>query len=262
MESVVVNGRLALAALLVAIVCFSGEVFAGRPLVVDDAHPVEERNVQLVWGFIHTVPEKGGRDQQVPAISASYGAYKNLETGMTIQRTNTDLKGEAPVRGFQDLHLFTKYKFIEEDEKGNVPAMTFLFDLKVPTANSHKGLSTGRFDEGFLFIATHHFFPAAIDLNLGYTVVGRRKRQALENQFFGGVAVRYGINENWRLVGDIYGLTRPARGEDAQGNFQFGVRYHYGDSTMFDAAAGRSLLSSGSRFQVTFGVTWSAPLKF
>ncbi|HKA34427.1 MAG TPA: hypothetical protein VKH64_14510 [Candidatus Binatia bacterium] len=262
MDTVSVNRGLAFAALLCAVVCCGSEVFAGRPLVVDDAHPVEEGNVQLVWGFIHTVPEKGGRDQQLPAISASYGAYKNLETGLTIQRTDTDLKGESPVRGFQDLHLFSKYKFVEEDEKGYVPAMTFTFDLKIPTANSHEGLTTGRFDEGFLLIATKHFFPAAIDLNLGYTVVGRRKGEALENQFFGGVALRYGINEHWRLVGDIYGLTRPARGENAQGNFQLGVRYHFGEFTMFDTAVGRSLLSSGNRFQVTCGVTWSAPVKF
>ncbi len=255
------RGRLG-AAILSAAVFYAGELLAGRPLVVDDAHPVEAGNVQLVWGFTHSIPSNSGRDQQVPAISASYGVYKNLEAGLSIQRTNTDLKGEAPVRGFQDLHLFTKYRFVEEVEKGYVPAMTFAFDLKIPTANRHKGLTTGRFDEGFLFIATKHFFPAAFDLNLGYTVVGRRKGENLENQFFGGVAVRYGINQNWRLVGDVYGLTRPARGENPDGNFQFGVRYHYGEFTMFDAAVGRSLLPSGNRFQATFGVTWSTALNF
>ncbi|HEY1374802.1 MAG TPA: DUF5777 family beta-barrel protein [Candidatus Binatia bacterium] len=262
MESVVVNVRLALAAFLFAVVSCGSAAFAARPLVVDDAAPVAEDNLQLVAGFVHTVPENGGRDQQWPAISASYGAYKNLEAGITIQRTNTDLKGEAPVRGFQDLHLFTKYNFVEEIEKGYIPALTFLFDLKIPTANSHRGLTTGKFDESLLLIVTKNISSLGLDLNLGYTVVGRVKDEKLENRFFGGVAARYALDDRWALVGDVYGLTRPARGEDAEGNFQVGVRYSFGKFTMFDAAVGRSLLASGTRFQVTFGVTWAAPVKF
>jgi hypothetical protein len=236
--------------------------FAARPLVVDDARPVAEGNVQFAFGLVHTVPEKGGRDQQFPSMTLSGGVYKNLELGLAIDRTNTDLKGESPVRGFEDLHLTSKYNFVEEIEKGYVPALTFSFDLKVPTANSHKGLSTGKFDEGFLFIATKHFFPAAIDLNLGYTVVGRPKGEKLENQFFGGLALRYGLSERWRLVGDIYGLTREAKGEKGEGNFQIGIRFRPDLPAYFDAAIGRSLLSSGDRFQVTFGMTWATALKF
>ncbi len=250
----------------VGLICLSllnaSIAFAGRPLVVDDARPVAEGNVQFSFGLVQSLPEKGGRDQQFPVITGSYGAYKNLEVGLTIQRTNTDLKGEAPVRGFQDLHLFTKYNFVEEIEKGYVPALTFLFDLEIPTANRHRGLTTGKFNQGLLLIATKHFYPAAFDLNLGYTVVGRRAGEHLENQFFGGVALRYGLNENWRLVGDVYGLTRPARGEKSDANFQVGVRYRPDLPAYFDLAVGRSLLSSGNRFQATLGMTWSRALNF
>ena len=240
----------------------SQNAFAARPLVVDDARPVAEQNVQVSLGIIQTVPEKGGRDQQLPVITVGYGVYKNLEAGLTIQRTHTDLKGEAPVSGFQDLHLYTKYNFVQEIEKGYVPALTFTFDLEIPTANSHRGLTTGKFNEGFLLIATKHWFPAAVDLNLGYTVVGRRQGEKLENQFFGGVAARYGLSERWRLVGDIYGLSRAAKGEKGEGNFQIGIRFRPDLPAYFDAAIGRSLLSSGNRFQATLGMTWSTALKF
>jgi hypothetical protein len=111
-------------------------------------------------------------------------------------------------------------------------------------------------------IVTKHWFPAAVDLNLGYTVVGRRQGEKLENQFFGGVALRYGLNENWRVVGDIYGLSREAKGERAAGNFQVGIRYRPNLPAYFDVAVGRSLLATGDRFQVTLGMTWSTALKF
>ena len=195
-------------------------------------------------------------------MTLGFGVLKNLELGLTLDRTNTDLRGESPVSGFEDLHLYSKYNFVEEVEKGYVPALTFIFDLEIPTANSHRGLTSGRFNEGFLLIATKHWFPAALDLNLGYTVVGRRPGEHLENQFFGGLALRYGLSENWRVVGDLYGLSREAKGEKAVGNFQIGIRYRPNLPAYFDVAVGRSLLATGDRFQVTLGMTWSTALKF
>ena len=247
---------------LVGLTTLSQPTFAARPLVVDDARPVAEQNVQISLGITQTVPEKGGRDQQWPVITVGYGVYQNLEAGLTIQRTHTDLKGEAPLSGFEDLHLYTKYNFVQEIEKGYVPALTFTFDLEIPTASRHGGLTTGKFNEGFFLIATKHWFPAALDVNLGYTVVGRRQGEKLENQFFGGVALRYGLSQNWRLVGDIYGLSREAKGEKAVGNFQIGIRYRPDLPAYFDVAVGRSLLATGDRFQATCGVTWSTALKF
>lgn len=249
-------------AIIAAAVFSSASAFAARPLVVDDARPVAENNVQISLGITQTVPEKGGRDQQWPVITAGVGVYKNLELGLTIQRTHTDLEGEAPVSGFQDLHLYSKYNFVQEIEKGYVPALTFTFDLEIPTANSHRGLTTGKFNETLLLIATKHWFPAAVDLNLGYIVVGRPQGEKLENRFFGGLALRYGLNENWRLVGDIFGLSRESKGAQGEGHFQLGVRFRPDLPAYFDVAVGRSLLSSGERFQVTCGVTWSTALKW
>jgi len=237
---------------------YSPPAFAGRPLVIDDARPVAEGNFEFELGLVQSLPENGGRDRQFPVMAATYGLYKGLEVGLGIQRTNTDLKGDPPVEGFQDLHLAAKYNFLP----GEFYDFSFAFDLKVPTANRHRGLSSGRFDESFVLIATKHFFPAAVDLNLGYTVVGRRAGEKLENRFLGGMALRYGLNERWRLVGDIYGLSRVVKGEKNEANFQVGVRFRPNLPVFFDAAVGRSLLASGARIQGTLGLTWSRALNF
>ena len=237
---------------------YSLPAFSGRPLVIDDARTVAEGNFEFEMGMVQSLPEKGGRDQQFPVVAATYGLYKGLEVGVGIQRTNTDLKGDAPVRGFQDLNLAAKYDFLPGDSYD----LSFAFNLKIPTADSHKGLSTGKFDESFVFIATKHFFPAALDLNLGYTVVGRPSGEKLENRFLGGMALRYGLNERWRLVGDIFGLSREAKGEKNEANFQIGVRFRPNLPVFFDAAIGRSLLASGTRIQGTLGLTWSRALNF
>jgi hypothetical protein len=237
---------------------YSSPVFGGRPLFIDDARPVAEGNFEFELGLAQSLPEKGGRDQQFPVMAATYGLYKGLEVGLGIQRTNTDRKGDPPVEGFQDLHLATKYNFLP----GEIYDFSFTFDVKVPTANRHKGLTLGKFDESFVLIATKHFFPAALDLNLGYIVVGRRTGEKLENRFLGGMALRYGLNERWRLVGDIYGLSRAVKGEKNEANFQVGIRFRPDLPVFFDAAIGRSLLPSGTRIQGTLGLTWSRALNF
>jgi len=65
-----------------------------------------------------------------------------------------------------------------------------------------------------------------------------------------------------RLVGDIYGLSRAAKGEKNEANFQVGVRFRPDLPVFFDAAIGRSLLPSGTRIQGTLGLTWSRALNF
>ncbi len=145
---------------------------------------------------------------------------------------------------------------------GEIYDFSFAFNLKIPTADRRRNLTTGRFDESFVLIATKHIFPAALDLKLGYIVVGRRAGEKLQNRFLGGMALRYGLNERWRLVGDIYGLSRAAKGEKNEANFQVGIRFRPDLPVFFDAAIGRSLLPSGTRIQGTLGLTWSRALNF
>jgi outer membrane putative beta-barrel porin/alpha-amylase len=228
-------------------------VSSGRPLVVDDARTVDVEDVQFELGIVQGQPEHGGREQAWPAMALTYGLYKNLEVGLGIQRIDSDPKGEPPARGFEDLHIAAKYDFLP----GEKYDFAFSFDLKVPTANRHKGLSSGRFDENFLLIATKHFFPAALDLNFGYLVVDSPPGEKLKDRFFGGVALRYGLNQQWRVVSEIYGLSREASGAKNEANFQVGIRYHSDLPLVLDAAIGRSLLKSGTRIQGTLGVTWT-----
>src|SRR5205814_4880741 len=81
-QALIVTGFFSLYILL------SQAAFAGRPLVVDDARPVAEKNVQFSIGFTHTVPQNGGLDQQAPAMTLGFGVVKNLELGLTLDRIN------------------------------------------------------------------------------------------------------------------------------------------------------------------------------
>jgi hypothetical protein len=238
---------------------FPSGVLGDLPLVVDDAKPVADGYWRFDWVMALSQPQKGARELDLPILALTYGIFKRLDFGIGIQRIKSDASGDASIQGFQDLHLASKFNLIEEE---TIPAVSFSLDVKVPTANRQKGLTSGRSDENLLLIATKHYFPLGIDLNLGYSIIGSPPDEKLKNRFFGGLALRYGLSERWRLVGDIFGQSREAKGEKNEANFQLGFRFRPDLPMFFDAAIGRSLLPSGTRIQGTLGMTWSNSLKF
>lgn len=261
LEKVLPQQAIALFVLIyLSIPLYPSSAFGGRPLVIDDAAPVAEGRVELELGFSHSRPPGGGREQRWPAMGLTYGLTEGLEFGVNIHRINSDLKGEAPVEGLEDLHLATKYNVLEESV--DLPALAFSFDLKTPTANRRKGLSSGRVDEHLTLIATKRFSPVALDLNLGYLIVNSPLRDQLKNRFLGGLALRRDLDKQWSLVGEILGQSRKASGEKNEAHLQIGARYLFALPIVFDAAVGRSLRPSGTRIQATFGLTWTFPVSF
>jgi hypothetical protein len=59
------------------------------------------------------------------------------------------------------------------------------------------------------------------------------------------------------LVGEIFGASRAAQGDKNEAAFQLGARYAVTPGFVLDAAAGRSLRSSGTSVQGTVGFTWT-----
>jgi Putative MetA-pathway of phenol degradation len=246
---------LALAAITVWVLTGATVSLAGRPLVVDDAAPVPAGNVEVEFGVSHARLRGGGREQAFPVIMAAYGVIDSLEIGLGTQRVNNDLSGEAPARGFEDLHFLSKLRIMEESEVW--PAAALSADVSVPTANKVKGLSTGNSAQALTLILSKLYGPAGSHLNLGYLLVDSPRGQKLKNRFTGGIAGEYAMNESLTLVGEVFGASRAAKGDKNEAAFQLGVRYALTPGLVLDAAAGRSLRSSGASVQATLGLTWT-----
>jgi hypothetical protein len=243
------------ACLMLYALAIPSSVLAGRPLVIDDANPVLEKHVELELGLAHIRPHDGGREQRFPIIGVTYGLHERLELGVGIQRANDDGKESAPVKGFEDLHLTSKFKFL--DEGAVMPALALSLDVKTPTANRRKGLGSGRWNESFLLIATKAIASVILHLNWGYALVDSPPRQHLKDIVSGGLALEWIIAERWVFVAEAFGSSREAKSEPNQADFQLGSRYLLTPQIVLDAAVGRSFRSSGADFQGTAGLTWT-----
>jgi hypothetical protein len=238
---------------------WTSPAFAGRPLVVDDAKPVAQGAWELEFGLAHTQAQDDSREETLPAMALTYGVLKGLDFGLSLQHALTYPQGDMSVHGLRDLHLMSKYSLVDE---ASYPAFALALDVKLPTADRGTGFSTGRVDAQVTLIATKHYFPLGIDVNLGYSIVDSPPDANLKNRLFGGLALRYGLSERWRLVGELYGLSRASTAEKPEANFQLGLRFRPNLPVFFDVGLGRSLLPSGTKIQATLGLTWSTSPKF
>ena len=139
----------------------------------------------------------------------AYGIIDRLEIRLGIQRVNHDQGGDAPVRGFEDLHLLTKFSVTEETEI--MPVAGFSLDVSVPTANKAKGRSTGKSDQAFTLIMSKTHGLTGLHLNLGYLLVDSPRGAKLKNRLRGGLAADYGINPAIALLGKCLALRTPAK---------------------------------------------------
>ena len=231
---------------------------AGRPLVVDDAAPVAAGHVEVEIGLSHTRLDGGSRHLALPIIATGYGIIDKLEIGLGIQRVNHHQRGEARVRGLEDLRLLTKFSVIEETEV--LPAAAFSLDVSVPTANKSKGLSTGGFDQAFTFIMSKIHGSTGLHLNLGCLLVDSPRGAKLKNRLRGGIAADYGIHPAIAVVGEVFGSSRASKGAKNEAAFQLGLRYALSSSLVLDVAAGQSLRSLDASFLGTAGLTWTIDL--
>ncbi len=238
-----------------ASLCFPVIADAGRPLVIDDAPPVAPGNLEVELGFSQAQPHGGGRDQAGPVATVAYGLIDRIELGLSIQRINQDSRNEAPLKGFEDLHLTTKILAVAESPV--LPAVSLSLDIKLPTANRRKGLTTGKSDQDLMLILTKSFAPLAAHLNFGYRIVNSPRDAKLKNVLHGGIAADWAFRPQWTLVGEIFGSSREAKGERNDAAFQLGLSYAVIAGLVLDAAMGRSFRSEATQVEGTVGLTWT-----
>jgi hypothetical protein len=242
------------------------DLYAGRPLVTDDADPVERGRVEVEFGI---ELETSTQSYTLTAPFAfGFGLTDWLEVSIKPSVLYVDDQDAAPrrVAGAGDLVL---------EAKARLPFTPFDLDLalvpslKIPTADEDRGLGTGKVDGGALFVITKEFTETRkLHFNVGYTVTGKTPEARLQDVLFIGLAGETTIpglaEERLQFVAEVFGTTKEE--EEGRGDIQgrLGVRYLAVEDLVLDAAIGRSFTSRPQvEFFATVGLTWTfdAPWK-
>lgn len=138
-----------------------------RPTVATHAYTVAPGYVEI---------EAGVQGDRVAPDARAYGAPIVLKLGLS-RRTQLNITTPIAVAssgragGLGDVAVGLKWRVL--DSAPLLGDFALLPALKMPSGSKQRGVGSGSTDAGIMAISSHHFGAIAMDLNAGYTRIGR-----------------------------------------------------------------------------------------
>lgn len=224
---------------ILLLLCSVATVYAGPPLITDDAGTVEVGKVEIELNSSYIHDKESNNDVSVRRevfdgeIILTTGLYKNLGVSLALPYTFSDhskedgnLTGKA--EGFGDMTVELKYAFAEQS------GITFAFkpSIIMPTGKYSAGLSEGRWQFGGTLVATREFEEGtyALHANLGYDHHDYRTEQAMisnhSNLWFSSLAGEAKVTDRLTAVAGLgLSTTQDSSTNELTSFAQMGARY-------------------------------------
>jgi Putative MetA-pathway of phenol degradation len=227
-------GLLGLVVLVVSV-----PAIAGPPFITDDPEPVEYRHWEVNYAFMGDLVQGGGTGA-LPNIDANYGALPDLQLHVQPQLAYVRTPGGSQF-GIGDTEIGAKYRFVEEDDEGWRPMVSFYPLFEIPTGDRKRGLGDG---------VGRTFLPIWAQKTVGkWTVYGgagygiNPGAEGKNAWFVGGVAL-YQVTEALQLGGEAFLQTAEAPGEKDEPGFNIGGKYDLAEDYHLLFSAGRGLANA------------------
>jgi hypothetical protein len=240
--------------ILAAALVMSAEIcFAGRPLLIDDAAPVEFGKWQIEAGIGYS--KNSGTHHFDAPLTLAYGLTPSLEVGAGWgahgeRRETAD--GDEWAGSASDVLLTAKWRFRNDEPRKFSLALAPL--IKLPAADDERGLGTGGTDCDLTLLVTKQLGRTFVDLNVGCTLAEDRDQDDWDAIWHYGLSVRQPLTQRLWLVGDLFAVTQADEGSTSVGT-NFGLQYEVVPGFLLDAAIGAGL-HEGPDLTATVGLTW------
>ncbi|MCS7049749.1 MAG: transporter [Verrucomicrobiae bacterium] len=226
-------------------------VWAGRPLVVDDAGTVAPFECELEAVFAYE-RDTGLRHVETP-VALTYGLPARIDIGAAFgwqweeRRTGTGWESENDVT---DLLLLVKWNPLTAERFWADHAL--VGTLKIPTADEDEGFGSGKVDYDLMYIATKAVTDELqADVNVGYGWIGGG-----DDVVHYGLALRWQATERIEWVAEVVTETVLASDNDTAVALTGGLRWSVSEELVLDAAVGGGLNKHAPDWAATVGLTW------
>lgn len=239
---------------VVGLLGYAGVAMAGRPLIIDDADPVERGRFELEAGIGYVKGE--GIDHFDVPLGLTYGLLSRVEVGIgfggQFEDQPRESGGTAFEEGISDLTLGFKWKLLDQDKAFFDQALAGT--IKFPTADEDRGMGSGEIDYDLTYILTRQIDDrTAILFNVGYTWLGGSDESDVLHY---GPALTHQLTPTLQPVAEIVFET-PVDGGKTSVGINGGIRYQLLESLTLDAAVGAKLAGDWPDWTATVGLTWA-----
>ncbi|HVT89259.1 MAG TPA: transporter [Tepidisphaeraceae bacterium] len=227
---------------------------AGRPLIIDDAEPLDLHHFQFEAGI--ALLKDADCDHFDFPLTLSYGILPGVQAcigfGGQFEDRHGDDDQSSFVQSCSDLTLGIKWKILEQDKAFFDQAI--LAGVKIPTASRHNDMGSGKVDFDLTYVATRQLTEkTSILFNVGYTWMGDRQESDILHY---GPALTYQLTDTLQPVLELVFQT-PIDGGPTAAGIDGGIRWQFSDSLMFDAAIGTKVQGDWPELTATMGFTFT-----
>jgi hypothetical protein len=255
------GGEMKIVGVMAVVVLMAVDGFAGRPLTIDDADPVDPGQFEFEAGE-KQVKYPDCRHWDYP-VGLTYGLVTGLEAGLGFggqYETRSELLHETGVAniceksGIGDLAVGAKWQFVKESD--HMSRQALVPSVKFPTADKDNGLGSGEVDYDLTWIASISFTDKiGAHINAGYSWIGEPIGEDVGNILHYGVAADYQMADTLQLVGEIFTDRELRGGADTAVQYNAGFRWSPADGLTLDLAGGAKISGEAPDFTVTAGLT-------
>ncbi len=225
----------------------------GPPFVTDDPEPADYRHYETYLAVEQT---RTRIDRSTtPLIEVNYGALPDLQLSITFPYALSSSAGQPAQRGWGDLVLGAKYRFVQET--ASQPMMAVYPIVVAPTGDAARGLGNG---------GTQIFLPIWIQKSWGgwHTYGGggywiNRAKGAGSHWYFGWSLLN-DVTEHLTLGGEVYHATDQRPFDNSSNGYNLGAIYKLDQHNRLLFSAGRAVveISSQNSFSsyIAYSLVW------
>jgi hypothetical protein len=225
--------------LFCAILFTAFPAYAGPPFVTDDTETTAAQHWQT---YLSANGTYGRQDStgSLPNLEIDYGASKDVEVHVASGPVFDRAPGAKTYYGLGDTEFGAKYRLMDEDGWGWIPALAFSPLIQIPSGDEARGLSSGQ---------THAFLPLWLERTFdSWTTYGGgglwiNPGSGNQNYWFGGWALQKQITDTFAIGGELFYQGPTTIGYRDGTGFNLGAIYDLSDEYHLLASVGRGLIN-------------------
>jgi hypothetical protein len=176
-----------------------------RPTVANPADITQYGVLELEYGFDHGWPTTGQSFTDAGGL-LKFGLLCNVELRWTTTSFLTQTDPSGTQSGFGDFWIGPQILLYKQTKRA--PSIAASYAMKVPSADSAKGLGSGRVDHQFTLLVSKDVLGFHFDFNASAFLVGRPGGSGYDHNAQCNLAFGHGIYKTLQIQGEFYGNTQ------------------------------------------------------
>jgi len=236
--------------------CYADSIAASpnRPTVSNPAHLTQYGVLEVEYGWDRVWPEAGIHQTSVNGL-LKFGLLCDVEVRWqtTPFLSQTDVNGTN--RTFGDNWLGSDIRIREQTAR--LPALSFGYAIKIPSASTNSDLGTGHVDHSFSILVSKDVAHFNVDFNATEFLIGRKTVSGHDANQQLALAVTHGIYRGLQFSGEVYGQNRLNETTPGYVSSLWALTYTIVPRLVIDGGFEAGLTPAGPQRHAFFGATYS-----